>query len=213
MSVRLSRALAACALTGLVTLPACTAAVKQDAASSYLIVDSLQAAPGVTPDAMAGTLASDVLTMVKKSDVDGKQILVPTVFEDPAKVTFRLAMKDPGSSTSPTTPSAANYITISQYHVKFVRSDGLNTPGVDVPYPFDGAMTVTVGTSTVSAGLTLVRVQAKNEAPLKALIGGYGAYHISTVAQITFYGKDQSGHDVSVTAQISVNFGDWGDPS
>lgn len=200
------------AFAALVALPACTATMQKDSASSYLIIQSLEAAPGVTPDKLAGTLASDVLTKVKK-DVDGKQVLVPTVFEDPAVVKFQLGMKDPGSAQTPTTPSTTNFITVTQYHVKFVRSDGLNTQGVDVPYEFDGAITVTVGAGTTTAGLTLVRIQAKNEAPLRALVDGFGAYHISTIAQITFYGKDQAGHDVSVMGQISVNFGDWGDPS
>jgi hypothetical protein len=58
----------------------------------------------------------------------------------------------------------------------------------------------------------LVRAQAKLEAPLKALAGGGGSIIISTIAQVTFYGRDQAGNDVSVTGQISVNFADWGDP-
>lgn len=193
-------------------LPGCTAAVRNDAASSYLIIDSLQAAAGVKPDTFGGNLASDVLTYVKK-DVGGLQVLVPTVFEDIAQVTLRLAMKDPGTATTPTAPSAANYITVTNYHVNFVRSDGRNTPGVDVPYAFDGAITLTVRDAAATVAMTLVRIQAKNEAPLKALAGGGGAFAISTIAEVTFYGKDQMGRDVSVVGKISVNFADWGDPA
>ena len=58
----------------------------------------------------------------------------------------------------------------------------------------------------------LVRAQAKVEAPLKSLAGGGGAALISTIADVTFYGKDQTGNDVAVTGSISVNFADWGDP-
>jgi len=36
---------------------------------------------------------------------------------------------------------------------------------------------------------------------------------ISTIAQITLYGRDQAGNDVSVTGTMSVNFADWADPS
>jgi hypothetical protein len=36
---------------------------------------------------------------------------------------------------------------------------------------------------------------------------------ISTIADVTFYGKDETGTDVSVTGSISVNFADWADPS
>ena len=35
---------------------------------------------------------------------------------------------------------------------------------------------------------------------------------ISTIADITFYGRDQVGNDVSITGSISVNFSDWADP-
>ncbi len=47
-------------------------------------------------------------------------------------------MKDPGSTASPSTPTSANFITVTRYHVKYVRTDGRNTQGVDVPYEFDG---------------------------------------------------------------------------
>ena len=35
---------------------------------------------------------------------------------------------------------------------------------------------------------------------------------ISTIAEVTFYGRDQAGNEVSVTGSISVNFSDFGDP-
>ena len=62
-------------------------------------------------------------------------------------------------------------------------------------------------------GFELVRHQAKEEAPLKALANGGGSINISTIAQITFYGRDQAGNDVSVTGSITVDFADFGDPS
>jgi hypothetical protein len=96
--------------------------------------------------------------------------------------------------------------------VKYVRSDGRNTQGVDVPFEFDGAMTLTVGADSAKATMTLVRVQSKSEAPLQALVGSFGP-SISTIAEVTFYGKDQAGRDVSVVGKISVNFADWQDPS
>jgi hypothetical protein len=35
---------------------------------------------------------------------------------------------------------------------------------------------------------------------------------ISTIAEVTFFGHDQSGREVSVTGQILIDFGDFGDP-
>lgn len=189
-----------------VTSLGCAATGRPGQASSYLIVESLVAASGAQATKFAGALGSDVLTLVNRS-INGVQVRVPTVFEDFAQVRFRVAMKDPTAATS-----AVNFITVSRYRVVFRRADGRNTPGVDVPFGFDGAMTATVGAEATAAGFTLVRIQAKGEAPLLALVGNGGAQAISTLAEITFYGKDQAGRDVVATASISVNFADWGDP-
>jgi hypothetical protein len=185
----------------------CTSAQLQGQASSYLIVENLQCANGADPEKLANTCDSDVLTFVKKQ-VNGQQVLVPTIFEDPGVVTFGLGMKNPSNL-----PSPSNFITLNRYRVNFVRADGRNTPGVDVPYPFDGAFTATVNKeSGVAATLALVRIQAKQENPLKPLVGSGGALAISTLAEITFYGQDQAGREVSATGRIGVTFSDWGDP-
>jgi hypothetical protein len=96
--------------------------------------------------------------------------------------------------------------------VKYSRTDGRNTPGVDVPHPFEGGMTVTVGSGGATASLVIVRLQAKFEAPLLALRQLGGQVAISTIAEVTFFGKDQAGREVSVGGSIGVNFADWADP-
>ena len=175
----------------------CGDMVRQGTASSYLIVNSLEGASGADPGDFSGTLRSDVLTE-------------NSIFNDLGRVTFQLALKDPGPASSPATPSPNNFITVDRYRVEFFRADGRNQPGVDVPYPFDSAFTVTVGETTTSAGFTLVRHQAKAEAPLAALAKGFVI--ISTIARVTFYGHDQAGREVQATAQIGVSFGDFADP-
>jgi hypothetical protein len=170
----------------------------QGTGSSYLIITSLQAASGAEPGKLSATLNSDVITFVDN---------VPTVFNDLGRVTFTLAMKDATATTKPTT---ANFITLDRYHVRFTRSDGRNTPGVDVPYPFDGAFTATVTESELTTGFELVRHIAKEEAPLQAL--ARNGVIISTIAEIAFYGRDQTGREVSVTGQMLVSFGNFGDP-
>ncbi len=89
----------------------------------------------------------------------------PTVFSDSGRVTFRLGLKDPGPSGSPNQPTQNQAITVDRYHVRFIRADGRNTPGVDVPYGFDGAFTATVSADT-TVTFELVRHVAKGEAPL-----------------------------------------------
>ena len=187
-------------LAAAMTLPACTDAQKQGTSSSYLIVDSMQAASGAEPTKLGGSLASDVRTK-------------GAIYADGGQILLRLALKDPGTLTSPLEPSPNNFITVNRYHVRYVRSDGRNTQGVDVPFEFDGASTVTVGSAGATLTLTLVRIQAKVEAPLSGLTGNGGAQVISTIAEVTLYGTDQTGREVSVVATISVNFADWADPA
>lgn len=196
-----------CRIGAAVTLTAaCAATGRPGESSSYLIVESLVAASGARPSIFSGTLGSDVQTMVTASGGE-TPARVPTVLEDVGQALFRLAMKDPA-----VTASAVNAITITRYRVVFRRADGRNTPGVDVPFGFDGALTLTVGEEPASVDFTLVRIQAKSEPPLRALIGGGGALAISTMADITFYGTDQAGREVMVSARISVTFADWLDP-
>jgi hypothetical protein len=190
----------------------CTKAQTSSESTAYAVLDALSAASGAEPTKFAGTLASDVLTLVKKTE-NGKEVRVPTIFEDLGRATLHLALRDPGTADKPTTPSPANTLTFTRYHINYVRADGRNVPGVDVPYPFDGGLTISVVAGNVSIGqLVVVRGQAKDEAPLKALIGGGGQGFISTIAEITFYGTDQAGRAVSVMGRMNIDFADWGDP-
>ena len=216
--VRAAAAVAVAALGG-AAMSGCTAKQQEGQSPAYLIVSSFNAAAGATPDQLSGTLASDVLTFVKvegegggENGEDSAPTFAPTIFSDNGEANFVLALKDPGSIDNPTTPSTMNLITINRYHVDYRRADGRNVQGQDVPYSFDGAFTLTIGPSGAKASFTLVRAQAKEEAPLRALRGSGASSMISTIAEVTFYGFDQAGREVSVKGFINVNFGDWGDP-
>jgi len=182
----------------------CGDLTRQGTASSYLIVTVLEAASGADPGKFQNTLFSDVITIV---DMDG--VKVATTFADLASVTFQLGMKDAGAAGSPTAPTSANAITLDRYHVRYVRADGRNVEGVDVPYAFDGGMTFTVS-GNATGTFELVRHTAKHEAPLQAL--GANGVIINTIAEVTFYGHDQTGRSVSVTSKIAIEFGNFGDP-
>jgi len=188
--------------------PSCGDLTKAGKGASYMVLDDLSGVSGSTGDS-GNTLQSDVVTLVKVAgSVTG---VVPTVFEDGGIVVLRVGLKDPGSASAPNTPTVNNHVTVTRYRVVYTRADGRNTPGVDVPYPFDGAVSFTTFTAT-DATFVLVRAQAKLEAPLLALRGLGGSMVISTIAEVTFYGHDQTGVPVSVTGSISVHFADWGDP-
>jgi hypothetical protein len=187
------------ALAALAASISCGDVVRQGRAPTFLVIDRLQGASGVNPNQLGSTLASDVVTK-------------GTIFEDPGSAQMRILLKDPGNPGAPATPSNINSVTINRYRVTYRRSDGRNTPGVDVPYAFDGATTVTVTNLATPVAFTLVRAQAKLEAPLRALVGAGGRILISTIADVTFYGRDQAGNEVTQTGSISVNFSDWADP-
>jgi len=178
--------------------PSCGDLTKSGQSAAYMMIDDLTGVSGATGDE-GNTLASDVVT-------NGG------VIEDGGNVVIRLGLKDPGSPSAPNTPTFNNYITVTGYRVVYTRTDGRNTPGVDVPYPFDGAVSFTAVGGTTPATFVLVRVQAKVEPPLVNLRYGGGSAVISTIAEVTFYGHDQTGIPVSVTGSISVNFADWADP-
>ena len=213
--LRMIRRLAVIPVLGVAVLSAaCGEVARTGRSPAFLIVDSVEAASGAegTGGTFTGTLNSDVETLVE-STVNGQTVLTPTVFNDSGRATFRLALKNPGSIAQPVGPSTLNEITITRYRVTFIRADGRNTPGVDVPYPFDGAFTLTVPSTGAATGtFDLVRHQHKREPPLSNMARGGGARLLSTIAEITFFGRDQAGNEVTATGSITVNFADFGDP-
>jgi hypothetical protein len=174
----------------------------QGRSPSQVTIAALEAGAGVSgiPSTFAGLLLSDVMNHTSNA-----------VFDDVGRVTMTLHLKDPGTPGITNAPSALNDVTFTRYHVAYRRSDGRNVAGVDVPYAFDSATTFTVGASGGTTLFELVRHVAKVEAPLAAL--NSASVIITTIADVTFYGKDQAGNDVAVTGSIQVSFGDFADPS
>ena len=209
-AARKRRLAAVLAIASLAVMPGCGDVARTGRSPVLLVIMSLEAASGATPTAFGGTLDSDVVTNVSRT-VGGVQVEVPTVFSDSGRATLRFVLKDQGVPGGAATPSALNQVTINRYQVVYRRSDGRNTPGVDVPFPFDSAVTVTLpAEGAATTAFELVRHTAKGEAPLAALRSS--GVIISTVADITFSGSDLAGNAVSVTGSIGVQFGNFGDP-
>lgn len=172
----------------------------------YLVLDNLQARRGNTTQ-LANTLQSDVITNVTSPAPCSAATPCATVFNDVGVATFSLALKDL-SNPAATTPTTNNTVTLTRYRVQYRRADGRGTPGVDVPYPFDGAATITIPT-TGAVNFELVRHVAKEEAPLVQLRDNPNV--ITTIAEVTFYGQDRVGNDVMVSGSILIDFGNFGD--
>ena len=182
---------------GLVALAVASAScgsVREGTGTSFLIIEGMAFAPGNDRTQFEATLHSDVNTPGGN-------------FDDLGRATFRLGLKDPGPSTAPNTPTQNQFITIDRYHVRFFRADGRNTQGVDVPYEFDGAFTATVRSNSVQSSFVVVRHDAKREAPLAIL--GSNRLILTIIAEITFYGRDQTGHETQAVARASIDFGNF----
>jgi hypothetical protein len=128
-----------------------------------------------------------------------------TVFNDNGVVTMRAIPKDQTSLTSD-----INGVTFTRYRVTFIRADGRNVPGVDVPYPFDGAANfiVPVTGAEIERGFILVRHQAKTESPLREITFNRSII-LSVIAQVDFFGADGAGRAVQVTGYVNITFADF----
>jgi hypothetical protein len=201
-----------CAVAAMVAASvSCGKVVRTGRGGSFLVIDALQGIRGAaTLGQPSTTLISDVITNISTPAPCSPTAPCPTVFGDVGQVTMRVVMKDVGSE-NPTSATALNDITITRYRVEYTRADGRNTPGVDVPYPFDGVVTFTVTPNPTTFGFSLVRNQAKDEPPLVLLRNGNSI--ITQLAKVTFYGTDQTGNQVSVTGNIQIDFGNFGDPA
>ena len=189
----------------------CGDVVRNGRSPVFLVMDSLLGARGGPSGGSASSvLTSDVITIVTTPLPCAVATPCPTTFVDTGTATFHLAPKNIGAPGTVTTPTTNNAVTLNQYHVAYRRADGHNVQGLDVPFAFDGAATVTVPPSgTASLGFVLVRATAKAESPLAQLASNPGI--VTDIADVTFYGQDQVGNAISVTGSIQIDFGNFSD--
>ena len=133
-----------------------------------------------------------------------------SVVADIAKATLQAKLLDPDPLEPG--PSQYNSITVTRYVVTYSRSDGQNTPGVDIPYSFEGALStlIEIG-ATANISLIIVREAAKLEPPLYDLRGGGDETIIQVKATIDFYGHDLINENVKATGYLNIYFADYAD--
>jgi hypothetical protein len=172
----------------------CGDVVRQGPSPMMLLIDTMGGSSGGS--------SSSAITNPVRSDVVADS---GTVFNDPGAATLRSIRKDVTDIT-PTTTN--NDVTIHRVHVSYRRSDGKNTPGVDVPYGFDNAVAVTIKAGLIaSVTFDLVRQDAKLESPLidlrtKPIV-------LTVIADVTFYGTDAVGNEIAVAGSVTVNFANF----
>jgi hypothetical protein len=192
--------LAAATVVALTSVSCGSELLRTGRAPVFLSIEAIEALAGGTE--ASANLLSDVASATG------------SVFNDLGRATIQVNLKDQSGALtgveSPTTPLQS--VTITRYRVNFTRADGRNTPGVDVPFGFDGATSVTIAAGGSGAvTFDLVRHANKLEQPLRAMRGLGGQLIVSTVAEITFFGRDQNGNEVTVSGMLDVTFGDFPD--
>jgi hypothetical protein len=169
--------------------------------------------PGCAPDYVTSNAAQ--VNLIIASINDGAQLdsdvrngeASTFVCEDEIDLSVAVRNKNPNAPV----PSVPNAVIIKSYEVRYFRTDGRGTEGVDVPYRITGNLTLAVdvatsGTSTFP--LEVVRRQAKVEPPLSSI---FQATVLTVMAEITLYGETVSGDRVSASGRVQIDFADFGD--
>jgi hypothetical protein len=183
-------------LSVLLILSACNPIEDDSKSSSMLIVESIRG-----QDSEGN--AADYL----QSDVEKEG----SVFADIATATLRAETLDPDPILG---TSQYNDIIVNRYTVSYSRVDGKNSPGVDVPLPFEGSLSALIKAgNTTSFSFVVVREVAKLEPPLVGLVDGRGEGVLQVIATINFYGKDLAEHAVKATGYLTIYFANYVDTS
>lgn len=104
-------------------------------------------------------------------------------------------------------------ITVERYEVRYFRSDGRNTEGVDVPFRISGNLAQEIqqdAAATIS--LEVVRAQAKLEPPLTNLSRDGGAIVLTVFAEVTLHARTTTLQVTNpVSARLQIDFSDRSD--
>ena len=115
-----------------------------------------------------------------------------------------------------TTTGFINDFTVERYEVHYIRSDGRNVEGVDVPYSITGNVAQEViNSSDAELKIEVVRRQAKLEPPLRNLVNaqvGSGALVLTAFADITLHARTTTGVVLNpVSGRLQIDFANFGD--
>ena len=185
-------------LSAIFLLFSCNPLENETESESLLVVQNIT---GVDID---GNTVNYLQSDVQKIDSQTGQ---PYIIADAAKATLKVSLLDP---TPGVQSSQYNSITINRYVVSYSRSDGHNTPGVDIPYSFEGSLSnlIDVG-STATIAFIIVREVAKLEPPLINLVEGGEEGVLQVTAKVDFYGQDMANNKVKATGYLNIFFANY----
>lgn len=128
---------------------------------------------------------------------------------DSAIATLKANLLEPASLFG---ASQYNDIKLTRYTVSYVRSDGNNVEGTDIPYSFEGYLSRLIEIdSSVDVSFIIVREVSKLELPLINLHEGRSEGVIEVKTKIDFYGQDMSNNTVKATGYLTIFFANYAD--
>jgi hypothetical protein len=182
-------------------------------AKGFLVVLGALAASGCVPDWAKQGDSPEILLMTGINDgspvTSDVRISTGTVCPDFVPLRLENHQRNPLNTDT----SFRADITVERYDVRYFRSDGRSTEGVDVPYRITGnvAQEITAGNSA-TLNLEIVRRQAKLEPPLRNLAELGGSQVVTMFAEVTVHARStvlQSTNAVS--ARVQIDFADFAD--
>jgi len=177
-------------------LTACNPMENESDSASMLVVERMQ-----------GNNVKEQVSDYVQSDVIVVKSGASTIVADIGFATMSCRLLNPASTLG---ASPWNDIAVTRYVVSYIRTDGRNTPGLDVPYPFEGNLSAVfkVGFSQEIA-FVIVREVAKEEAPLLGLRTLGGESVLQVTAKVEFYGHDMANKTVKATGYIPIFFANY----
>jgi len=157
------------------------------------------------------------IAAIEPSPVKSDVLTGGGVVNDDVTVSVNLFRKN-NNPTIATTP--VEHVYLERYEVRYFRSDGHNTEGVDVPFTITGPLgnlrfhTAGPGGSgevEQTVAITIVRHQAKLEPPLKNLEVSGNEDIITAFAEITIHGRTVQGGVLEARGTVQVTFSDFAD--
>ena len=188
---------------------------------------------GCTPDWATSNSTPFILEIASISSDSGELPILSdvqvegSVFNDEAEVVVNVFRKNNNGDLS---TSPVEHVYLERYEVRYFRTDGRNTEGVDVPFRITGPMgnlrfhTAGPGGGgevQLTTSITIVRHQAKVEPPLRNLRGVFvgdtdsilfgGSGILTTIAEITIHGRTVQGGVLQAVGRAQVTFADFAD--
>lgn len=181
-------------------LAACNPIENKTQSASLLVVESIMGSDidGIDADFLqSDVVLTDSVTRAQSWRADSANVTLSASTLDP----------DPLFGTS-----QYNDIQVTRYVVTYIRSDGKNIQGLDVPYSFEGGLSVLVRIGQLAnVGFVIVREVAKQEAPLLSLYQANQGDVLNVTARVDFYGHDLANKKVKATGFLPIYFANYAD--